>query len=133
MTQKEKAVEQLMLLGINEIFVESFRDYGNVVLFDGFVADTPEMYPDVQEKIKEIEKQYGCLVYAVTHERFVFGDCYSFLIVSKYEEDWKYCLRRIDTDTYSTSAYVWNKTKEHCSEFGYITVLSCFGGILRVS
>jgi len=132
MTQKEKAVECLQQLDICDYFVQWFDEDNYVVLYDFFIGEPLKAYPDVQEKIKEIEKQYGCLVYAVTHETFSFGDCYSFLIVLKYEEDWKYCLRRIDTDTYSTSAYVWNKTKEHCSEFGYITVFSHFGGIMRI-
>ncbi len=133
MTQKEKAMECLQQLDICDNFIQWFDEDNYVVLFDLFIGEPLISYPDVVDKIKEVEKQYGCLVYAVTHGCYSFGECYSFLMVSKYEEDWQHCLRRIDNDTFSASAYVWNKTDECCSEFGYISVCCNYGGILRVS
>ena len=43
---------------------------------------------DILEKIKEIEERHHCTVYAVTHELMEFGECYDFLIVTDYVEEW---------------------------------------------
>ena len=86
--------------------------------------------PELLNKIKEFETEYGSIVYAVTHELFWFGECYSFLIVSKYDEEWEITLEEVK-DGYAFS-YVWNKTNEECSEFGTIAVRSFGGGIARV-
>lgn len=129
MTQREKAIECLQELDIyNYVFIRS----GNVPVFDCFRARNVLGNPELAEKIKEIEQQYGCLVYAVTHEFLPFGECYSMLIVSKYEEDWEQCLQRLDERRFLAYAYVWNKTDDTCSEFGYITVLTGFDLIFRV-
>ena len=52
-----------------------------------------------------------------------FGECYDFLIVTDYKEDWEYLLTKADQGFYAT-AYVWNKSDEYCSEFGDISVVS---------
>ena len=130
MTQKEKAIECLQELDIfcTDLFVAKNK----IAVFDSFLGEALSTYPGLAEKINEIEQEYGCLVYAVTHEFLPFGECLSMLIVSKYEEDWEQCLQRIDTDKFLVYAYVWNTTDDACSEFGYITVLTGFGGIVRV-
>ena len=84
-----------------------------------------------EDKIKEIETQNNCTVYAVTHEFTSFGECYDFLIVTDYKEDWEYLLTKAEQGFYAT-AYVWNKSDEYCSEFGDISVVSFGGGIKRI-
>ena len=130
MTQREKAIECLQELDIfcTDLFVAKNK----IAVFDSFLGEALSTYPGLAEKIREIEQQYGCLVYAVTHEFLPFGECLSMLIVSKYEEDWEQCLQRIDERSFLAYAYVWNKTDETCSEFGYITVLTGFDLIFRV-
>ena len=44
-----------------------------------------EAYMNERKAFKEFEEETGTLVYAVTHEIFEFGECYSFLCVSKYK------------------------------------------------
>lgn len=92
MTQKEKAVECLQELDVfcTDLFVEKNK----VAVFHSYLGEALSTYPGLREKIAEVEKRSGCLVYAVTHEYFSFGECFSFLVVSKYEEDWQYSLRR---------------------------------------
>lgn len=129
MTQKEKAIECLEELDVyNYAFIRS----GKVPVFDSFRARNVLMYEDLPEKIAEIEKRFGCFVYAVTHEFFSFGECYSMLVVSKYEEDWTHTLNCIGRNVYSAFAYVWNKSHEECSEFGFVTIVSCFEVIVRI-
>lgn len=133
MTQKEKAIECMQQLNIYKPYINAFDKKGIVTLFErfgGYYIDE-DNEPELLNKIKEVEKEFGLIVYAVTHEIFEFGECYSFLYVSNYEEEWDYNLAEI-SDGY-TCAYVWNKTFEYCSEFGTIGVKSFGGGIARTA
>ena len=81
--------------------------------------------------MKELEKEYDCRVYAITHEFTQFGECYSFLIVTAYEEEWDRSVVSEKNNHYAF-AYVWNKDDDWCSEFGTIVVKSYGGGIKRI-
>lgn len=132
MKQKEVAIECLKKLNIYKPYIEAFEN-GTITLFERFIGYyiTEDQEPELFNKIKEFEEETGSIVYAVTHERFEFGECYSFLIVSKYDEEWEMTLEEVK-DGYAC-AYVWNKTFEYCSEFGTIGVKSFGGGIARTA
>lgn len=134
MTQKEKAIECMQQLNIYKPYINAFDKKGTVTLFErfgGYYIDT-DNEPELLNKIKEFEEETGSLVYAVTHEILEFGECYSFLCVSKYEEDWD---MTVETGSYGSYAwsYVWNKSCEWCSEYGTIGVKSFGGGIARTA
>jgi hypothetical protein len=132
MTQKEVAIECMKAVDIYRPYINQFKKDGTVTLFERFGGYYIDEYnePELLKKIKEFEAEYGSIVYAVTHERFWFGECYTFLIVSKYEEEWEMTLEEAK-DGYVFS-YVWNKSDEECSEFGTVAVKSFGGGIARV-
>ena len=134
MTQKEKAIECMKALDIYKPYIKAFEKDGTVTLFERFGGYyiTDDQEPELLNKIKEFEEETGSLVYAVTHEIFEFGECYSFLCISKYEEDWEYS---IDVGPYGAYAfaYVWNKSDEWCSEYGTIGVAKFGGGITRTA
>ena len=132
MTQKEKAIECMKKLDIYEPYIMAFEQKGILTMFERFGGYYIDKYnePELLEKIKEFQEESGSLVYAVTHERFEFGECYSFLCVSSYEEDWEYTLEKEDDKSYVWS-FVWNKDCEDCSEYGTIGVRSFGGGIAR--
>ena len=134
MTQKEKAIECMQKLDIYKPYIKAFKDKGIVTLFERFGGYyiTEDEEPELLNKIKEFEKETGSIVYAVTHELFQFGECYSFLCISKYEEDWELTLETNGYTSYVWS-YVWNKNYDWCSEYGTIAVKSFGGGIARVS
>lgn len=128
MTQKEKAIECMRKLDIYKPYIRKFEKDGTITLFErfgGYYIDK-DQEPELLNKIKEFEAERGAVVYAVTHEIFEFGDCYSFLYISKYKEDWD---SSVTTGPYGKYvwAYVWNKDDEWCSESGTIVVKS-FGG-----
>lgn len=132
MTQKEVALSAMNSLDIYTPYIRKFEKDGTVTLFErfgGYYIDE-DNEPELLKKIREFEAETGSLVYAVTHEMFPFGECYSFLIVSKYDEEWEDILEEVK-DGYAFS-YVWNKSDDYCSEFGTITVKSFGGGIARV-
>ena len=132
MTQKEKAIECMQQLNIYKPYIKKFEKDGTVTLFERFGGYyiTEDQEPELLKKISEFEAETGSLVYAVTHEFFEYGECYSFLCVSKYTEDWDYTIE--DGMAYKIAwSWVWNKTVEYCSEFGSIGVQSFGGGICR--
>jgi len=130
--RKNKALAIMKEMDIYKPYVEGFADKDMVCFFERFGGYWVYQEPEIEAKMQEIEKQFGCTVYAITHEYTEFGECYSFLYVSKYKEDWKYTLTN-DNGTFYAFAYVWNKTYEDCSELGTIGVKSFGGGITRVA
>ena len=133
MTQKEVALSAMKTLDIYKPYIKKFEKDGTITLFERFGGYYIDEHNESEllKKIREFEAEYECVVYAVTHEFFMFGECYSFLCVSKYEEEWEMTLDNV-RDGYAWS-YVWNKDDEWCSEFGTIAVKSFGGGIARVA
>lgn len=130
MTQKECAIKAMEILGIYKPYIKGFKESNKVCFFEGFAGFWVYQEPEIEAKMKELEKEYGCIVYAITHEFTQFGECYSFLIISQYEEEWDMTLS--DLKKGYAFAYVWNKDSEWCSEFGTIVVKSYGGGIKRI-
>ena len=85
----------------------------------------------LNQKFKDFEKERNCTVYAITHEYMIFGECYSFLYVPKYKQDWN-GLVKSNGKEHQCFAYVWNKDDEWCSEASTIIVKSIGGGIKRI-
>ena len=129
--RKEQAIKYLQQLDIYKPYVDGFEQNDHVCVFERFAGFWVYQYPEIEKRMKAIEKEYGCTVYAITHELTPFGECYSFLIVTKYKEEWKTLLRS-DKNKHIAFAYVWNKTDEWCSEFGSVSLQGAFGGITRI-
>lgn len=130
MTQKECAIKAMEILGIYKPYIKGFRDSNKVCFFEGFAGFWVDQEPEVEARMKKLEQEYDCIVYAITHELTQFGECWSFLIMSKYEDEWDMTLE--DLQSGYAFAYVWNKDDDYCSEFGSIVVKSFGGGITRV-
>ncbi len=128
--KKDKAIEIMEQLKIYKPYIENFRKNNTITLFERFGGYYIEKNSTLYEKIKDIENKYNCLVYAVTHEMTCFGECYSMLVISDYEEDLESHIYS-EYDKHSVFSYVWNKTDEYCSEFGSIGLKSFGGGIMR--
>ena len=129
--QKAKAIEIMKQMDIYKPYIEGFEKENKVCFFEQFGGFWVYQEPEVEAKMKELEKKYGCIVYAITHEYTQFGECYSFLIVSKYKEEWDRCVVSEKNKHYAF-AYVWNKDDDWCSEFGTVVVQSFGGGIKRI-
>lgn len=127
--KKQKAIENLEKLDIYEPYIKGFKDEDNICYFENYGGYWAWQEPELIEKVKELEEEYNCLVYAITHEYTEIGEMYSFLIVTDYEEEFDMLLEK-DGSKYYAFAYVWNKDDEDSSEFGTV-VLSSFGGGIR--
>ena len=129
--QKAKAIEIMKQMDIYKPYIEGFQNEDKVCFFEQFGGFWVYQEPEVEAKMKELENEYGCTVYAITHELTQFGECYSFLLVSKYEEEWDMLVTSEKNNHYAF-AYVWNKDDDWCSEFGTVVVKSFGGGIKRI-
>ena len=129
--RKEQAIKMLRKLDIFKPYIRGFRESNKVCFFENFGGFWINQEPEIEAKMKEIEEKYKCKVYAVTHEFSEFGECWDFLIVSDYPEEWEYSLVK-DGGNFYAFAYVWNKDDEWCSEFGDIALQSFGGGIKRI-
>ena len=129
--QKAKAIEIMKQMDIYKPYIEGFKNEDKVCFFEQFGGFWVYQEPEVEAKMKELEKEYGCTVYAITHEFTHFGECYSFLLVSKYKEEWDMLVTSEKNNHYAF-AYVWNKDDDYCSEFGTVVVKSFGGGIKRI-
>ena len=129
--KKQKAIELMQQLNIYKPYIRGFEKDNKVCFFENFGGFWAYQEPELMAKIKEIEKTYKVLVYAVTHEYLEFGECYDLLYIPDYKSEWKYALLP-QRNTFYARAYVWNKTDDNCSEFGTIGIRSFGGGIKRI-
>ncbi len=131
-TKKEKALEIMKTMDIFTPYIKGFREKDQVCFFENFGGYWVEQEPEIYNKMKEIEQKYNCKVYAITHEYTEFGECYDFLMITDYPEEWE-DLVISNNNKHIAFAYVWNKDDDWCSELGSITVQSFGGGIRRIA
>ncbi len=133
MNQKEIAIQCLKKLDIYKPYIRKFEKEDMPTFFERCAGYYLFNEPVLQAKVKEVEKEYGVLVYALTHEWFEFGECWSMLCVAKSTESIDDCLMETSQPgAFYTFAYVWNQDADDCSEFGDVVVRSGFGGIRRL-
>ena len=84
-----------------------------------------------EQMVRAWEDETGNIVYHVIKNNMEFGLCYSFLYVSKYEEEWEG--DNEDLNEGYPLAYVKNVDDEFCSEYGCIGIKPLFGGVIRTA
>lgn len=132
--QKQKAMWAMSDMEIDKAYIHAFTKNNIITQFiryAGYFIDENTEH-NLLKKIKEIEEEYGCCVYAVTHENFEFGECFSMLYVSEYDEEQALTLQKEDDGIFYASAYVYNADNDCYSEFGTVGIKSAYGGIRRV-
>ena len=130
--KKDKALELMKQLKIYKPFIDDFKDKDLVCYFEHCIGYWVYQKTEVEAKMREIEQEYNCLVYAITHEFTNIGELYNFLIVPNYPEEWDELLYAQNDNQYIAYAYVWNKSDDWCSEFGSISIQAAVGGIRRI-
>ena len=134
MTQKEIAISCLEKLDIYKPYIRKFKSKAGIpCFFENYAGFYADQEPKLYEKIKEIEKEYNCLVYAITHEYSSIGETWSMLCVSQEAESFEDYIFEFDKpNCFYTYAFVWNENAPYCSEFGDIVVHTFGGGIKRI-
>ena len=132
-TQKEIAIRCLEKLDIYKPYIRKFSSKAGIpCFFENFGGFYVDQEPEIYNKIKEVEKEYGVLVYALTHEFSDIGETWSMLCISQNPEAIDDYIGSFNSREYYVYSYVWNKTIPEYSEFGDIVVMSFGGGIRRI-
>ena len=124
-----EAYKRMKRLNMSAQCIQAFKE--DKVWESEGVGALYELNPDEQKIVDEFEKKYGALVYHMIHNQFEFGECYTILYVSKYEEEWQEDLEDV-SNGYAMS-YVKNIDAPECSEFGTVAIKPNIGGLVRVS
>lgn len=103
--RKEFAIKCLKQLDIYKPYIDGFKKENNVCFFERFAGFWAYQDEELIDKVKEIESKHNCTVYAITHEYTEFGECYSFLLITDYIEEWKNLIYK-DGNTHYAFAYV---------------------------
>ena len=128
--QKEEAIKYMELMHLDTEVIRLFKEDG--VIFtcragDGVPEPTDEK---TLELIRLLEAENGFLVYLSVASECAFGVMDSFLIVSKYREDWQ--MEKVDIQDGYVMTYTVNHTYPECSEMGSIGFeRTKTGGIIR--
>lgn len=130
--KKKKAIQNLKELNVSQLVIDMLEN-GEICCFDSFIpmAHTDNLLK-IKKKIKEIEEQHDCFVYAIVHSFEDFGECFSLLVIPDYIEDWDYLITKQTSKIYSVLSYVWNVSKEEYSEFGSIVLTNIYGSLKRI-
>jgi hypothetical protein len=134
MTQKELAIKCLERLDIYKPYVRKFKSKAGIpCFFENFAGFWADQEPELWAKVKEVENEYGCLIYAITHELTDLGEMWSMLCVPKDTDSLEDILFTADATgrKFYAFAYVWNKNS-YGSEFGDVVVQAALGGVKRI-
>ena len=131
--QKEVAIRLMITMDVYKPYIKAFKDEGTICLYEQYGGYYIEEGDELYNKVKDFEKEHNCLVYAVTHEFTSFGECFDYLVVTQYEEEWDELISYSDRTKHVVFAYVNNVDDDWCSEFGDITVNQFGGGLARVA
>ena len=131
--KKSKALELMKTLDIYKPYIKAFKDNDTICVFENFGGYYIDKDSKLYNEIKNFEEENDCLVYAVTHEYTDFGECYDFLFVSDYEDEWEYIISYSDQNRHVIFSYVLNNDMPDCSEFGDITIQTFGGGVRRIA
>lgn len=123
--QRDKALELMREIGVLPLYIDCVQEDME------FVKNYWAMWIDKRGKLRELiekfEREYGAYVYYVTQENWRFGNCYSFLCVSKYSE---YFVRKRKNGDVMVHAWVEYINNPEWSEFGTIGVRIKHDGFL---
>lgn len=127
---KEQSINNLKTIKSYGPYTRAFRG-GTITNYEGFGGYYIDEDSELMQKIKEVESQYKGMVYATIHSKTEFGELYTMLYSSPYEED-EDDVEEIGDNQYNCFAYVWNKSEDAFSEFGSVGVKPALGGLVRI-
>lgn len=127
--QFDEALKRMKMLKLSPQCIKAFKN-GKVWLSEG-IGYLYEVNDQEQKMVDEFEKKHNAKVYHVIHNRTQFGELYSILFVSQYEEEWEMDVEDIKQNI--VFVYVLNKTYDDFSEFGSIMIRPNIGGLIRTT
>lgn len=129
--KKTEALERMKLLGIFPEAIRQFEQSGQIMISEPPYGALYWTDDDLKERVRKFEETRSAIVYLVVHSYAEFGEMYSLLYVSDYEEEWK--LDRQDIADGFAMTYTINLDNPDFSEFGSIGFDKRSGGLVRIS
>ena len=135
MTKRERmtkeAINRLETLGVMDTVISDFKNGILNASEHGLVPGALFHLTDEEKQmVKDIEEEYGGMVYHCIRCLTSFGELFNMLWVSKYEDEWE--RENKNMEEYMVFSYVVNLSDPLCSEFGSIMVAPKNGGLIRV-
>ena len=128
---KAEAIKRMKMLNLHpNVIKDMLLDEEILNYSEGPLGGIYWMEETQLERVKEIESKYGCMVYFGILSHTNMGDMMSYLIVSKYDEEWD--MEREDIEQNIVFCFVDNLTYPEFSELGSIGIQKIFGGLKRV-
>lgn len=136
METKEVCINILNKLDIYKPYITGFKAKAEkVCFFEEFAGFWLYQEPEIMEKMKSIEADRDCKIYAVTHEYTSIGEMWDFLMVpndeTEYNGDEDIICEQLKPNLHRLWSMTWNKTEDFVEE-GDVLVASFGGGIKRV-
>lgn len=128
--RKAKAIKIMQEMGIDKLYVDAFEQ-GTLYCFNVTSTVKVETSSTLYQRAKELESKDDCTVFAITHEKFNFGECYTFLLV--YEDVDENAFIPPNGVLSTHLAYVWNLDNDNYCEYGLVGIFCYNGKIRRVS
>ena len=130
--QKEIAIQCMEKLDIYKPYIRKFKSAATLPCFyENFAGFWADQEPELYAKVKEIEEEHGCLIYAITHEITDYGETWSMLCVPSECDGVDDIIGTFNSNEYYAFSYVWNKQYDFFSEFGDVPIIAKYGGIKR--
>jgi hypothetical protein len=130
--QKELAIRCLETLDIYKPYINKFKSAGMPCFYENFAGFWADQEPELYSKIKEVEVEYSCLVYAITHEITNYGETWSMLCIPESADGIEDVIGSFNQREYYAFSYTWNKSNPIFSELGDVVIMARLGGIKRV-
>lgn len=124
---KMEAISRMKMLKMHENPIKEFEEEGRLNKSEGGILFW--LNEEEEKMVKEFEERSGCMVYHAVHSFTDFGELYTLMYVSEYEEEWE--VDRKDIEAGYPLCYVVNKTTPDFSEFGSCGIKPLFGGLYR--
>lgn len=131
--KKAEAIARMRLLSMSREAIERFEKFDKVSISEqpsGIFRPTD--HADVF-RIRQFEKEFDALVYAVVRTATTIGYLDSYLYVSKYQHEWEKDRLDLVSPDNGLFAYVYNRDNPDFSEIGSIGLRKePNGGLLRI-
>lgn len=131
--QKTEAIARMRLLDMSKETIERFEKFDGVSISEqpsGIFR--PTNHADIF-RIRQFEKSFDALVYAVIRTATTIGYLDSYLYVSKYQHEWEKDRLDLMSPDNGLFAYVYNRDDPDFSEIGSIGIRKePNGGLLRI-
>lgn len=129
--QKAEALKRMKELALYEDVISEFEDKEKIYYSEGGILYWLDNHPDWVERVREVEKENGILVYHAILSHMEWGDLLSLFYVSQEEEEWY--MDHDDLKEGIQLTYNFFLHDKSNGSFGSIGFAPFFGGLKRTA